>query len=77
MANLKHTDPPYIQMFVESIRGAGYVLDFSDANFGSFIESVSGLNIDNDKYFKCNLFPQSLCHRAPDRGKPHAHLQPF
>lgn len=52
MANLKHTDTPYIQKFVESIRGSGYVLDFSDANFSPFILSISNIDIDEDKYFK-------------------------
>lgn len=52
MANLKHTDIPYIQKFVESIRGAGYVLDFSDVYFRQFIKSVSGLDIDQRKYHK-------------------------
>lgn len=52
MANLKHTDIPYIQKFVESIRGAGYVLDFSDVDFRQFIKSVSGLDIDQRKYHK-------------------------
>lgn len=52
MANLKHTHIPYIQKFVENIRGAGYVLDLSDADYQSFMNRVAGVDIDQRKYFK-------------------------
>lgn len=52
MANLKPTDIPYIQKLTESVRGAGYVLDFSNADFSQFMKSVSNVEIDHGKYHK-------------------------
>lgn len=52
MANLKHTDIPYIKKFVETIYGAGYVLDLSNEDFQHFIKQVASVDIENPKYYR-------------------------
>jgi len=53
MAALKPTEPSIIKKFVELRRGAGYVLNFSDAEFEQFMRDVSDVDIyskDFEKY---------------------------
>ncbi|MEQ8578866.1 MAG: hypothetical protein RIC57_08160 [Balneola sp.] len=52
MANLKHTDIPYIKKFVETINGAGYVLDLSNTDFQQFVKQVASVDIEDSKYYR-------------------------
>lgn len=50
MSSIRHADFRLIQELVEFIRGAGYVLDFSDVPFLEFFEDELNINIEDPIY---------------------------
>lgn len=52
MSDLKAIDIEEFMGFIEKTtkKGKGYVWDFSDYKFKSFVEECTGSNIDDEKY---------------------------
>ena len=50
MPRLKHTETSLLDEAFGRFRGAGYVLEFSDATFPLFFDEEFGIDIDHEKY---------------------------
>lgn len=65
MSDLKPIDIEVFMGFIEKTtkRGKGYVWDFSDYKFKSFVGEYTGSNIDDEKYKKGN--DSTTLHNLP------------
>ncbi len=50
MADIGYDETRLLNKFITGINGAGYVLDFSDRTFNTFVGDATGIDIDLEKY---------------------------